>query len=155
MNKKGPFIQDEEIDKTYQSDNHYRCKTCNYSNMGYHDTDLISLIGPSTDRQMFMDKLSSDIYCNCCVATEVRFEDWDSWDLKDTNLVPLRRPNKGFYVDTPIFDNSKFAARMREDEGDSNDNDEDYKFLEDNYQFYSFNEWDEIIEKDGFKIEEI
>ena len=146
-----PKLQDQEPKYKLQSDDHHRCLICNYSNLGYHDIDLISLNGPLSNRQMFMDKNTHNEYCECCVGSEFSFGGFGEFNIK-SDLIPLKRPFGN--ADIAVFDNTEFARRMGEEDLMNYDYDHEYEYLEENFDKYDLGDWDEIIEADGFKIDE-
>ena len=108
------FIQDIEPER-HKFDNHYRCKICNYSNMGLHDEGYIKHTGPAFGRQMFMGIESKDIVCSACLdASKVYlniFDNFKDFYYKSATFSKLKSPNPTIRdKDKAIFDNSKFGV---------------------------------------------
>ncbi len=146
--KTGPFIQDNDLEKVLQTDYHYRCEICNYSNMGYHDVDLVVLSGPKTDRQMFINERTKEVSCYECINKEDNFgfNSFEEFRSKKSEWKPLKRPH-GEKEEKPIFDATSFGL------GESSVvyNDDEWDALEKYNKEMQEEYWEKILEEDGLE----
>jgi hypothetical protein len=144
--KTGPFIQDNEAERVLASDYHFRCIICDYSNMSYHDENLIALNGPKRDRQMYSNE-QGDIVCYECINKEQNFgfKSFEDMTQKRSEWKPLKRPHGE--KDIPIFDKSSFylektSTEYKEDEWDALE-----KYNAEMQEEY----WEEILKQEGLE----